>query len=206
MKQFDFHWFYFVSNSRFKSYHRDILGSRMKITLTCVDDDSKSESSFHIDEYVAGYPMVGTSDNEEEGTSPSPDSLMFSSKESICGPDDKRNAICYQTSFPTIYNKARAVARLYINGSGACTGWLVSECNLLFTNEHCINSASDVLNTDFEFMGEETNCNPSSPGSIDGGWMSNRGVIFDGLSLLALSSTWDYALIQLDGNPAASYG
>ena len=84
----------------------------MKITLNCVDDDSKINSSFHIDEYVAGYAMVGASD---DGTSPSPESLMFDSKESICGADDKRNAICYQTSFPTIYNKAKAVARLYIN-------------------------------------------------------------------------------------------
>ena len=174
----------------------------MKITLTCVDDESKSKSSFHINEYVAGYPMVGASNSE--GTSPATESMFF--YESICGVDDKRNAICYQTSFPTIYDKARAVARLYINGSGACTGWLVSDSNLLFTNEHCIDSTSDVLNTDFEFMGEESVCNPSTPGSADGGWMSHRGVIFDGLELLALSATWDYALIQLDGNPAATYG
>eukprot|EP00957_Ditylum_brightwellii_P166308 12661182-Ditylum_brightwellii.AAC.1 len=69
------------------------------------------------------------------------------------------------------YNKAKAVARLYINGSSVCTGWLVSGTSLLFTNERCIASLPGVQNTDFEFMGEEDICT-NIPG--DGGGLSNQ--------------------------------
>jgi lysyl endopeptidase len=70
------------------------------------------------------------------------------------------------------------------------------------TNQHCIASNSDALNTDFEFMGEETSC-----GATNGNcWMCQRGEIFDAKSLVKVSGNKDYALVQLKGGPVAKYG
>mmetsp|Transcript_25965 Transcript_25965/g.33087 ORF Transcript_25965/g.33087 Transcript_25965/m.33087 type:complete len:694 (+) Transcript_25965:46-2127(+) len=185
-----------------------VNGDTMVLTLHC--DSEMASPVFEVDDYVAGYPNNGVGQSRHLRSSaashpPDEDFLQAIGHRdlSICGADDKRNAICYKSSHPTEYTKAKAVARLYINGSGACTGWLVSESSLLFTNEHCIASLFDVQNTDFEFMGEEDICT-TTPG--DGSWMSNRGPIFDGSVLVAANESWDYALIQLDGNPAATYG
>ncbi|HEX6862943.1 MAG TPA: gliding motility protein, partial [Thermoanaerobaculia bacterium] len=60
----------------------------------------------------------------------------------LCGADDSEWAKCLQTRESTVYDKSRAVARLLINGSGACTGWLVGDGGYLLTNEHCIGTAS----------------------------------------------------------------
>mmetsp|Transcript_16205 Transcript_16205/g.21736 ORF Transcript_16205/g.21736 Transcript_16205/m.21736 type:complete len:307 (-) Transcript_16205:156-1076(-) len=185
-----------------------VNGDTMVLTLHC--DSEMASPVFEVDDYVAGYPNNGVGQSRHLRSSaashpPDEDFLQAIGHRdlSICDADDKRNAICYKESHPTEYTKAKAVARLYINGSGACTGWLVSGTSLLFTNQHCIASLADVQNTDFEFMGEEDICT-TTPG--DGGWMNNRGPIFDGSVLVAVNESWDYALIQLDGNPAATYG
>jgi len=195
--------------STFWAHH--VKGDTVDIVLHC--NANKKSASFDIDDYVAGYPNgegyswserdrhLRSSPIKEEGL---PFALHESTRHlSLCGADDKRNAICYKDSHPNEYNKAKAVARLYINGSGACTGWLVSSGSLLFTNQHCIASTLDAQNTDFEFMGEEGVCT-TTPG--DGSWLGNRGPIFDGSKLEKVSATWDYALIQLVGNPATTYG
>jgi lysyl endopeptidase len=70
------------------------------------------------------------------------------------------------------------------------------------TNQHCIASNSDALNTEFEFMGEESSC-----GATNGNcWMCRRGEIFDAASLVKVSSNKDYALVQLKGGPVGKYG
>ena len=54
------------------------------------------------------------------------------------------------------------MARLLLNGSARCTGWLIGNAGHAMTNEHCISSQSDLNNIDFEFMAEgdtcQTNC------------------------------------------------
>ena len=151
----------------------------MDIDLTC--EKNKDQALFRIDEYVAGNPFDDTPERKNADTNhprtlngESPVSFLEAISEkrkltgSICGSDDKRNAVCYQDN-ETVYSKARAVARLFINGSGACTGWLVSESNILITNEHCIASLADVQNTDFEFMAEESECTdvPGDGGALE---------------------------------------
>ena len=100
------------------------------------------------------------------------------------------------------YEKARAVARLYVNGSGACTGWLVGPENVIVTNEHCINSVNDVLNTDFEFMGEEETCGATTGDC----WFCDRGTVYEGVELLMKDANLDIALVRLAGNPIQNYG
>ena len=199
-----------------------VNGDTMKLSLSCDDEEDKEFALFEIDQFAAGFPLNNNNPEvqpyerhlrsrtkersfEEEKMSSFLKAIDEERKLSICGKDDKRNAICYKNSEPTIYNKAKAVARLLINGRFACTGWLVSNGSLLFTNEHCIDSLSDVQNTDFEFMGEESNC---AIGSSDGSWFSSRNHagIYDGTALLKVSATWDYALVQLSRDPASKYG
>jgi hypothetical protein len=43
--------------------------------------------------------------------------------EAICSGDDKEWAPCYEGT--TMYDKAKAVCRLLIGGTSACTGWLL---------------------------------------------------------------------------------
>jgi len=110
----------------------------------------KDAGNFTVDKYAAGFVNL---------------------TESVCGTQDLRNARCYATSYPTEYATSKLVARLLIDGSYLCTGWLASSSNHLITNEHCITSAYDALNTDYEFMAEAsscgvTNCQQCHPGQI----------------------------------------
>lgn len=204
---------------------RHVKGDTINIVVRC--HGINKEATFEIDDYVAGYneaPRQVGEFGDGYGKPPralkrnlrsyrkDPHSSPFKDASSanrgrelaICGVDDKLNAKCYEGTAENgaMYTKARAVARLYINGSGACTGWLVGPNNMLMTNEHCIGSAADVnSNTDFEFMGEEDSCNIQ-----DNNWMAARGTIYDGTALLAVNDAKDYALVQLEGNPASEYG
>ena len=122
--------------------------------------------------------------------------------EALCGADDSGWAKCYTSSEPQIYNHGKAVARLLINGSGACTGWLVGNQGHVLTNEHCIGSATDAQNTQFEFMAEGDTCSTSCSS-----WGACPGtVVATGATLVKLDAPRDYALVQLPTNPTATYG
>jgi hypothetical protein len=139
---------------------------------------------FIIDKYAAGFATVGGSQTS-----------------AICGVNDLKNAVCYRASNPIEYERGRAVARLLINGVDFCTGWLASANNHLLTNEHCISSPTDALNTDYEFGAEAPNCNDPNceycfPGSLSSGATFIKG-----------NPALDYALVQIAaGNPAGSFG
>jgi hypothetical protein len=93
-----------------------VSGSCMDIKLQCTKN-GKDDSTFEIDDYVAGYANIA---GGAWRIDPSHHRDL-----SLCGTDDKKNAVCYNTAeFAAEYGKARAVARLFINGSGACTGWV----------------------------------------------------------------------------------
>jgi len=166
-----------------KFWARHVRGDTAVIEL--VTADQEPDKGFVIDEYAAGFVDLGTPD----------------SSRAICGVDDKDNAICYETSHPVEYDHARAVARLLINGSSLCTGWLASSNNHLLTNEHCISSAASALNTDYEFMAEAPNCTDSNCQLC---W---PGTVFSGATFIQDNANLDYCLVQIDsGNPAATYG
>lgn len=128
--------------------------------------------------------------------------------ESLCGADDTDEAKCYQDSEPEIYESSRAVARLLLNGSAWCTGWLVGNAGHVMTNEHCITDQSGLNGIDFEFMAEgadcATNCASSlaCPGTIEA----------SGGTFIQDSAPMDYALVLPDTSTAfntdlpATYG
>jgi hypothetical protein len=121
--------------------------------------------------------------------------------EAIIGVDDSEWAPCYETSEPIVYDKGRAVARLLINGSGLCTGWLVGNEGHLMTNNHCISTQGAASNTNYEFMAEGADCSTNCwqlqcPGAI----VTTSGTLID------TSYDYDYALVQLSVNPSGTYG
>lgn len=122
--------------------------------------------------------------------------------EALCGTDDSQWAPCYQTTEPSVYNKSRAVARLVINGTNACTGWLVGNSGHLMTNEHCIGSVSDAFNTNYEFMAEGATCGTNCATGLG----CPGTVVATSATLIQLNVGLDYALLQLPTNPTAIYG
>ena len=116
----------------------------------------------------------------------------------LCGQDDSEWAQCYSG---TIYNKSKAVARLLIGGSSACTGWLLGDQGHLITNEHCISTNSAAQNTDYEFLAEGScNTNCASFGACPGIVEATSG------TLIQDNATLDYALILLPTNLSSTYG
>ncbi|NTX62116.1 trypsin-like peptidase domain-containing protein [Myxococcus sp. CA051A] len=147
-----------------------------------------NQHGYSIDRFARGYT------NAEQG---------FTSElnKALCGVDDSGWAPCYATSEPTLYGRARPVARLLIGGSSACTGWLVGSQGHILTNQHCIGTASDAQNTDFEFMAEGATCATSC-----GSWFGCPGHVISGGTLVQADAPRDYALVRLAVNPTNSFG
>ncbi len=137
---------------------------------------------FRIEKVARGYPLRGT---------PNP----------ICGDDDKENARCYEHSHPFHYQQSRAVARLLINGTNLCTGWLLGPHGHLMTNGHCITSAWDAANTNYELMAEGDCLQTCGTMQCAGTIVSTQGTL-----IRRNHPDLDYSLVQLDTNPSATYG
>ncbi len=165
---------------RFWSQH--VKGDTLLLEYVTRGNGGNGEKGFTIDEYAAGFVDFG------------------GQTEALCGADDKDNAVCYQTSNPVEYDKARAVARLFIQGSSLCTGWLASADSHLVTNEHCVSSATAALNTDYEFGSEAELCGDNNC------QLCHPGTIFSGATFIQDNAGLDYALVRLNGNAAGTYG
>jgi hypothetical protein len=74
-----------------------------------------------------------------DGAGPEPAAPGTSGREeSVCGGDDKSDAVCYRSADPVAYRRSKAVVRLLINGSQLCTGWRLGPANRIVTNHHCL--------------------------------------------------------------------
>lgn len=78
--------------------------------------------------------------------------------ESTCGVNERYDVECWSNDYPTEYERSHAVARMLMGGS-LCTGWRVGDGNFMFTNEHCMNSASAVSGSEAWFNYQNTACN-----------------------------------------------
>lgn len=147
---------------------------------------------FEIDKWVAGYEahiiealLTGMDDADVEA---------------ICSNDDKEWAKCYEGT--TMYDKGRAVARLLMNGSSACTGWLLGSEGHVMTNNHCVGSQSTADNTDFEFMAEGDTCQTNCAS-----WLACPGTVeATSGTLIKTDYDLDYSLILLPTNITSTYG
>lgn len=146
-----------------------------------------NKHGYSIDRYARGFTdaELGTTERGE----------------ALCGIDDSGWAKCYEGD-AQIYGHAKAVARLLINGTSACTGWLVGNQGHLLTNNHCISTATDAQNTAYEFMAEGGTCATSCAT-----WGACAGtVIAASGTLVKTDAPLDYTLIQLPTNPTGTYG
>jgi PKD repeat protein len=173
----------------------DFWATHIPIDTVIVRLHSKNKRSaygFTIDKWVHGYERgyIQALMAEEE------DAYI----EAICSSDDKEWAKCYLGT--EMYNKARAVCRLLIGGSSACTGWLLGSEGHVMTNNHCISTQSSASNTDFEFMAEGATCATScaSWGACPGTVEASSG------TLIKTYNPMDYTLILLPTNITSTYG
>ncbi len=144
----------------------------------------KGGYGFRIDKWVHGY---------------APEALQGGNTEAICGTDDKEWAPCYNGT--TIYEQGRKVARLLIQGSWLCTGWLLGSESHLMTNNHCIGSQSDANNTDYEFMAEGATCMTNCPQMQCPGTVEATSG-----TLIQTDTALDYTLIKLPTDLTSKYG
>jgi len=122
--------------------------------------------------------------------------------ESICGDDDSQEAMCYTTTEPIVYERGRAVARLWLNGIINCTGFLLGSEGHLMTCNHCIGNVTDAANTTVEMMAEGADCTTdcrmlgACPGTIEA----------TSVTMVQTSCNLDYSLVQLPTNITPTYG
>jgi len=167
-----------------------VSGDEISMKVKCNGSQVKDHGNFVVDKLAVGFV-------------PDQGRRTTTRRAAICNTDDKLNAICYNPS--VYYDKGRAVARLLIQGTSQCTGWLVSDSNHLITNQHCIGSEADALNTDYEFGSENQNCDSECPWWWP--WCAD-GEVFSEAVLIQNNAPLDYALVQIfdNRNPSASYG
>lgn len=131
------------------------------------------------------------------------------SDESLCGSDNTRPAKCYASgntlysSLPNAYTKSQAIARLLIDGSSLCTGWLIGSAGHLITNQHCITSASDAAALDVEFNAESSACSVECKTQLG----CAGTVVATSTTFVTNDEDLDYALVKLPSSASiSSYG
>jgi len=118
----------------------------------------------------------------------------------ICGQNDMEWAMCYEGT--EIYQRSRAVARLLIQGTSGCTGWLLGSEGHIMTNNHCIGSQGAADNTDYELMAEGETCDTDCSG-----WMDCPGIVeATSGTLVRTNGALDYSLIKLPTDITPTYG
>ena len=92
-----------------------IKGHTMIIVVECNTNDQKAY--FETDFYAFGLDNgVESNTNRNLRTT---SSFVFPSTErelKVCREEDQRNAQCYMSEYPTVYDRSRAVARLVMDG------------------------------------------------------------------------------------------
>lgn len=155
--------------------------------LEIFSSNSKGGYGYDIDKIAIGFIQNDT---------------RKATQSNICGQDDTLNAICYINTEPFVYDRSRAVARILIGGTNACTGWLIGDSGHLMTNNHCIENQSDANNITVEFMAEGASCNSDCVlfGSCVG------TIVATSATLIKTNMGLDYTLLALPTNVTNMYG
>lgn len=115
--------------------------------------------------------------------------------ESVCGGDEKVDAVCFRSSDPEAYYRSKAVARLLINGVELCTAWRVGPQNRLLTNNHCFTDTRTARDTEVWFNYMCAAC---------GGFDVYRSTKVWADQVLATSEVLDYTLFTVSDFAAIS--
>ncbi len=121
--------------------------------------------------------------------------LQDQQRRAICGGDEKERIACYDGT--EMFNKAKAVCKLILNGSGSCTGWLLGCEGNIMTNNHCIGNASTAQNTDYLFNFQTNTC-------TGGNTTTDR--VASSATFIKTSNSVDATIVKLPVNPTDQYG
>ncbi|QCF37473.1 PKD domain-containing protein [Salinivibrio sp. YCSC6] len=135
------------------------------------------QHALRVDRYQAGNPENLMEAAQDVGTL------------STCGINERKDVACWQDSHPEEYERSRPVARLLMNGSGLCTGWRVGPDNHMFTNNHCVESQSELTSTEIWFNYQRPSCGSGTISDI---------VKVTGDQLLKTDYTLDYTLFSVN--------
>ena len=156
-----------------------ISGDALVIEL--IANEQGLQGQFELDYYMAGKDSA-----EQE-----------MSTLSTCGVNERRDVACWQDSYPEKVAWTTPVARLLINGRSLCTAWRVGPDNRMFTNNHCVDSETELKNTEVWFNYQRTTCN---------GAMSTTVKVM-GDQILSTDYELDYTLFTVaDFTKIASFG
>jgi lysyl endopeptidase len=134
-------------------------------------------------------------DRIAHGTAPINEDGSFLEKV-ICGTDGREDVVCHTSA------NVRPIARLSFQSGGSsfvCTGWLVAGSNssTMVTNNHCVDNQTEVSTVQARFNYQRTTC---------GGSTTATTTTYAGGTFLRTSSSLDYTLFTLQGNPEATWG
>ncbi|SIO37505.1 PKD domain-containing protein [Salinivibrio sp. ES.052] len=155
-----------------------VHGDTAKVTLTLpAGTQWQSKHALLIDTYKAGDPSDEIIAEQDIG------------QLSTCGINERKDVACWQDSQPEEYERSRPVARLLMNGSGLCTGWRVGPDNHMFTNNHCVESQTELANTEVWFNYQRPTCGSGQITDV---------VKVTGAQLLNTDYTLDYTLFSVN--------
>lgn len=110
-----------------------------------------SSYGVEIDRVARGFTPGEGSRGDDQPAGPG-------SEESVCGRDDKKDAVCYKSDHPAEFDNSHPVARLLIDGRSLCTAWRIGPNNRLLTNNHCIDRTFQARDTEVWFNYQCTAC------------------------------------------------
>ena len=93
------------------------------------------------------------------------------------------------------YNNRTIVGQLADSSGPFCTAWIIAEPNIVMTNEHCVGSSVNGLEVRFNV--ECDTCEDGTTKTAD---------VYQVVELIHVNAALDYAILRLEGNPAATWG
>ena len=125
------------------------------------------------------------------------DTQPTDSTESTCGVNERRDAVCYQDTYPTEFERSRPVAHLVMekpNGLFVCTAWRVGPDNHMITNNHCFDSSAIAKKTEVWFNYQHLGC-----GDFGNQKAKQNGIKVIGNSVFKSNGLLDYTLFSVNG-------
>jgi hypothetical protein len=178
-----------------------ITGDTAVVELHCREEDEPLAESKYYEKALAGVALQELGvviDKYARGYPPEEILERIERAESTCGTNERTDVICYQSSYPTEYNRSHAVALLLIDSTFLCTAWRASSENRMFTNEHCVTSQSDVSGSEVWFNYQRLTC---------GSGGTSTPTIVTGNTLLVDDYTLDFALFTVNSfSSISSFG
>lgn len=124
-------------------------------------------------------------------------------EESICGGDEKQDAVCYKPTNPVPYARSKAVARLLINGTELCTGFRIGASNRMMTNHHCVGTDGEAADTEVWFNYQCAQCGGYAVFRTTKVWLSqviatDRTLDYTIFTVSDFASVQKYGYLELD--------